>query len=162
MESRAKLAGHPAHPIMIVFPLGLLSASVIFDIIYLVNDNSSFTLVSYWTLVGGLLGGALAAIPGWIDWIAIPSGTRAKQIGLMHGVGNVLVLILFLGSWAFRQDEPGYLPPTLSFVLSGMAFLIVCVTGWLGGELVDRLGVGVDNEAHLNASNSLTGRPASG
>lgn len=34
------------------------------------------------------------------------------------------------------------------------------LTAWLGGELVDRLGVGVDNGANVNASNSLTGRSA--
>ena len=33
MESRAKLFGHPIHPMLIVFPLGLLAAAVIFDII---------------------------------------------------------------------------------------------------------------------------------
>jgi hypothetical protein len=33
-------------------------------------------------------------------------------------------------------------------------------TGWLGGELVDRLGVGVDRGAHLDAPSSLSGRPA--
>jgi hypothetical protein len=34
------------------------------------------------------------------------------------------------------------------------------VTGWLGGELVDRMGVGVDRGAHLNSPSSLSDRPA--
>jgi len=37
----------------------------------------------------------------------------------------------------------------------------VCMGAWLGGELVDRLGVGVDTEAGLNASNSLRSRSKS-
>jgi hypothetical protein len=38
--------------------------------------------------------------------------------------------------------------------------LLAAVTGWLGGELVDRLSVGVDDGAHLNAPSSLSNRPA--
>lgn len=49
-----------------------------------------------------------------------------------------------------------------AFVLGFIAVALALVTGWLGGELVDRLGVGVDNGAHLNAPSSLSGRPASG
>lgn len=70
MESRAKIAGHAAHPILIVFPLGLLATAVIFDVVYLLTDNSTFVLVSYWMIVAGLLGGLAAAVPGWIDWFA--------------------------------------------------------------------------------------------
>ncbi|QJW91427.1 DUF2231 domain-containing protein [Spirosoma taeanense] len=160
MESRAKLAGHAAHPILVVFPLGLLATAVIFDTIYLFSDNSTFVLVSYWMIVAGLLGGLVAAIPGWIDWFAIPGGTRAKRIGLVHGLGNVTVLLLFGVSWLFRSDEAGYIPTESALILSYAAFLIAGITGWLGGELVDRLGVGVDNGAHLNSPNSLSGRPA--
>jgi len=38
--------------------------------------------------------------------------------------------------------------------------VIALFGGWLGGELVDRLGVGVDRGANLNAPSSLSGRPA--
>ena len=160
MESKAKLAGHAAHPILVVFPLGLLVTSVIFDVVYLLNDNSTMALVAYWMITAGLLGGLAAAIPGWIDWFAIPDGTRAKRIGLLHGLGNVTVLLLFAGSWWWRTGEPGYHPSTLALISAGLAFIILGMTGWLGGELVDRLGVGVDQGAHLNAPNSLSGKPA--
>lgn len=160
MESRAKLAGHAAHAILIVFPLGLLSTAVIFDVVYLLTDNSTFALVSYWMIVAGLVGGLAAAVPGWIDWMAIVSGTRAKRVGLIHGLGNVLVLLLFAVSWLFRRDEAGYVPSIVAMVLSFAAFLVAGVTGWLGSELVERLGVGVYSGAHLNAPNTLSGRPA--
>ena len=161
MESKAKIVGHPAHPILIVFPLGLLATSVIFDGVYLLNEQSEMSLVAYWMITAGLISGLVAAIPGLIDWLAIPAHTRAKRIGLLHGAGNVLVLVLFGVSWLLRTDEPGYQPPALALICSGLAFVLAGVTGWLGGELVDRLGVGVDENAHLNASNSLTGQPIS-
>ncbi|GAB4035674.1 DUF2231 domain-containing protein [Spirosoma jeollabukense] len=159
MESKAKLAGHPAHPILIVFPLGLLATSVIFDGAYLLNNNPDMIRVAYWMITAGLLAGVVAAVPGWIDWLAIPTSTRAKRIGLIHGAGNVVVLLLFGLSWFLRTDEPGYHPPTLALVSSGLAFMLTGLTGWLGGELIDRLGVGVDDNAHLNAPSSLSGRP---
>ena len=54
-------------------------------------------------IVAGVIGGLAAAPLGWIDWFAIPGGTRAKSIGLWHGVGNVVVLVLFVVSWFLRR-----------------------------------------------------------
>ena len=161
MESKAKLARHPAHPILIVFPLGLLATSVIFNVVYFLNDNPTMSVVSYWMTVSGILGGLAAAVPGLIDWLAIPAGTRARQVGAIHGIGNVIVLLLFGLSWFVRRDEPSYEPSMLALTASFLGFIVSGVTGWLGGELIDRLGVGVDDGAHLNSPNSLSGRPAS-
>jgi hypothetical protein len=99
-------------------------------------------------------------VPGWLDWFKIPSGTRAKRIGLWHGVGNVIVLALFVLSWALRRDNP-VAPPTEAIVAGLVGVVIASVTGWLGGELVDRLGVGVYDGAHLNSPSSLSALPAS-
>jgi uncharacterized membrane protein len=155
MESKAKLLGHPLHQMLIVFPLGLLATGVVFDAIHLVSDNPTLATVSYWMIVSGILTGLAAAVPGWIDWLAIPGGTRAKRVGLVHGLGNVLVLLLFIGSWLLRRDLPEQ-PETAALVLSFAGAGISLITAWLGGELVDRLGVGVDDGAHLNAPSSLT------
>jgi uncharacterized membrane protein len=155
MESKVKFAGHPVHPMLIVFPLGLLATAVIFDIIYLVSGNTQWTLVAFYMIGAGTLGGLAAAAAGWLDWFAIPRGTRAKRIGLLHGVGNVIVLALFILSWVLRRDNPE-LPPTGAVVSGLLGFVLAAVTGWLGGELVDRLGVGVDDGAHLDAPSSLS------
>lgn len=161
MDSRVKVAGHSIHQMLIVFPLGLLATAVVFDIIYLANDNPRWAEVSYWMIAAGLIGGLLAAPPGLIDWLAIPSGTRAKAVGAWHGIGNVIVLTLFAVSWFLRRDLPTA-PSTTALVLSFGGVALAVVTAWLGGELVARLGVGVDTGAHLNAPNSLSDRPASG
>jgi uncharacterized membrane protein len=160
MESRAKIAGHPVHPMLIVFPLGLLATAVVFDVIYLVSGNGKWAEISYWMIAAGLIGGLLAAVPGWIDWLAIPSDTRAKGVGLAHGLGNMIVIIMFVLSWMLRRGDVTS-PGTVAFILSFGGAALAIVTGWLGGELVERLGVGVDRGAHLNSPNSLSGRPAS-
>src|SRR5919199_1031905 len=134
MESKAKALGHPIHQMLIPFPFGLLSTAVIFDIIYMFvgepSTRGTLSLVAFWMTAAGIVGGLLAAPFGLIDYLAIPKGTRARTVGMLHGVGNV-------------------------FVLAG-------ATGWLGGELVDRLGVGVDDGANLDAPNSLTTSSAHG
>lgn len=155
MESKAKLLGHPLHQMLIVFPLGLLGTSVVFDAIYLGTGNETMSTVSYWMIVAGILAGLVAAPPGTIDWLAIPRNTRAKRVGLIHGLGNVVVLLLFIGSWLLRRDLPER-PETLALVLSFAGAGLSLLTAWLGGEMVDRLGIGVDEGAHLNAPNSLT------
>jgi uncharacterized membrane protein len=159
MESKAKLLGHPIHPMLIVFPLGLLATAVAFDIVALASGDPSWFGISFWMIAAGIIGGLLAAVFGLIDWWAIPSGTRAKAIGLWHGVGNVVVVLLYIVSWFMRKPDPTA-PRTSALVLSFIAVALALVTGWLGGELVDRLGVGVDRGAHLDAPSSLSGRPA--
>jgi uncharacterized membrane protein len=144
---------------LIVFPLGLLTTAVIFDIIYLVSGNPQWTLTAYYMIGAGVLGGLAAALFGWLDWLGIPGGTRAKRVGLWHGVGNVVVLTLFVLSWVLRRGSPET-PPTGAIVAGLIGIVLAAVTAWLGGELVDRLGVGVDEGAHLDAPSSLSELPA--
>ena len=106
MESRAKLLGHPIHQMLIVFPLGLLAMAVIFDLLAIVLAQGYWSEIAYWMIASGVITGLLAAPFGLIDWLAIPSGTRAKRIGAVHGAGNVLVVVLFAVSWLMRGDTP--------------------------------------------------------
>jgi uncharacterized membrane protein len=144
---------------LIVFPLGLLATSFIFDIVYLATANNRFADASFWMIAAGIIGGLVAAVFGLIDWLGIPAGTRAKRIGALHGIGNVVVVGLFAVSWLLRYDAPA-LPSTGEIVLSALGVALALVTGWLGGELVDRLAIGVDEGAHPNAPSSLRSRTA--
>jgi uncharacterized membrane protein len=158
MEARAKVMGHAVHQMLIVFPLGLFSTAVIFDVIHLISGGATWSLVSYWMIAAGIIGGLCAALFGAIDWFKIPSGTRAYRIGILHGLGNVVVVALFAVSWWLRRPDPGNPSAVaIGFMIVGAALSLV--TGWLGGELVDRLGVGVDEGANLNAPSSLSNKP---
>lgn len=159
MESRAKLFGHPIHQMLIVFPLGLLATALIFDLVHLVTANGYWSEIAFWMIAAGVVTGLLAAPFGFVDWLAIPSGTRAKRIGGIHGAGNVVVVGLYGVSWLTRMDAPGA-PTTLAYALAFAGGGLALFTGWLGGELVDRLGVGIDDGAHLDAPSSLSGRRA--
>lgn len=157
MEARAKILGHPIHQMLIVFPLGLLATSFFFDIAYLISKNGQLELVAYWMIFAGVISALVAAVFGLIDWLGIPSATRAKAIGAWHGIGNVIVAALFAVSWWVRDPTT---PAVLAIVLSAIAVGIALITGWLGGELVDQLGIGVNDGANVDAPSSLSGRPA--
>lgn len=155
MESRTKLLGHPIHPMLIVYPLGLLSTAVLFDLAYLLTGNADLSTFSFWALLAGVVGGLLAAAFGLIDWLGIPKDTRARKVGLLHGTGNLVVVLLFGASFLARVNDPSYLPDVLPLILALAGGAIALVTAWLGGELVYRLRMGVDDDAHLDASSSL-------
>ena len=161
MQSKTTLFGHPVHQMLIVFPLGLLAMAVIFDILSKIANTTRWTEMAFYMIGAGLVTGLIAAVFGLIDFLAIPPGTRAKGIGLIHGFGNVVVILLFAASWLLRWPDPA-IPGTLAYVCSYAGVALALITGWLGGELVDRLGVGVDEGANLDAPSSLTTRHVHG
>jgi uncharacterized membrane protein len=156
MEAKAKVLGHAIHALSIVFPLGLLSTSVIFDAIHLFRGDALSATISLWMMAAGIIGGLWAAPFGWIDWTSIPSGTRAKRIGLTHGVVNTVVLALFAVSLYFRWNAGNGDSGMVASIFSFAGFGLALVGGWLGGELVERLGIAVHRGANVDAPSSLT------
>jgi uncharacterized membrane protein len=155
-----KLFGHPIHPMLIVLPLGLFLGAIIIDTIYLFSGGINLPAVSYFNISLGILGGLLAAVFGFTDWLALPANTRAKQIGGWHGVGNVVVVLMFAISWWFRRADVNFVPSQLALIFSYSAIVLGALTAWLGGELVFRLNVGVDHGANFDAPSSLSDKPA--
>jgi uncharacterized membrane protein len=160
MESRVKFLGHPIHPMLIVVPLGSFISAVILDAVFMWSGNTAVGVVGFWNIAIGIIGGLMAAAFGFVDWLGIPGRTRAKRIGLLHGLTNVVVVGLFAMVWLGRNASVDRLPSSTYLTIEVTALLLALVAGWLGGELVDRLGVGVDEGANLNAPNSLSGKPA--
>jgi uncharacterized membrane protein len=148
--------GHAIHPLLIVFPLGLLATAVIFDIIYLITDRTSFSFAAAYAMGAGIIGGLIAAVFGLVDALAIPGGTRAQRVAFVHGGGNVVVVVLFAISWLLRASGTDWKPSGLALACSFVGLGLAVFTGWLGGELVERLGVGVDDHANLNAPSSMS------
>ena len=122
------------------------------------RGSTTVATVGYWNIAGGIVGGLLAAVFGLIDWLAIPAGTRAKRIGVWHALSNVLAILGFAFVFWMRYSSGRLAASTGLFTIEVMALIVGAVGGWLGGELVDRLGVGVDSGANLDAPNSMSGR----
>jgi uncharacterized membrane protein len=77
MESRAKVLGHPIHQMLIVFPLGLLATSFIFDVVHLVTGNGHWADIAFWMIASGIIGGLVAAIFGLVDYPAPSRSARS-------------------------------------------------------------------------------------
>lgn len=159
MDSRLKVAGHAVHPMLIPLPLGMFLGTLIFDVVYLITDDLQFATVSFFMAVLAGVGGVAAAATGAVDFKNIPAGTRAKRVGWVHAIGNDVVIALFALSAFLRYGADDYEPSAIALVLTFAGAAASFVTGWLGGELVERLGVGVDSDAHLDATSSLKTGP---
>lgn len=142
---------------LVVFPLGLLATSVAWDICRLATQNAAWGTIAFWTIVAGVIGGLAAAVPGFIDWLAIPRGTRARSVGVYHMVLNLTVVGLFVISLIARAAAPhGYGMAGFGRMIWGwLGVAIALVSAWLGGELVETLGVSVREGANVNATSSL-------
>ncbi len=132
MSSPASIGKHPIHPMLVVFPLGLLNFSTFADFMYTSGKGDpTWREVSNRTLAGGILTALAAAIPGLIDLLSLKG--RAKRVGLAHMCLNLGVVGLSAYSLWRRIKSPEN-PVTPNLSLAGTAGLIL--SGWLGGELV--------------------------
>jgi len=146
MKTPAQIAKHPIHPMLIVFPVGLFIFSLICQLINLFEPEPTWRTVAIYTMAGGVIGGLLAAVPGFIDLLSLPV-SRARTKGITHMSANLLVVILFLV--AFFMAARGEQPDSVVFIISLIAVVILAFSGWLGGSMVYVHGVAVQEGAHL-------------
>lgn len=150
MESRAKLAGHPAHPMLVVFPIGLYVMSFLFDVVYVATGDPFWYRAAYWNMLAGLIMNVAAAVPGAIDLYRIVRGTTAWETGRRHMQLGLLLAGLYLVNILIRDGGvavAGAVPwgPVI-LNLIGMVFL--GLQGWLGGHLVYHFHIGVEPPEH--------------
>ncbi|WP_354683017.1 DUF2231 domain-containing protein [Cupriavidus necator] len=139
MRTPASIAKHPIHPMLITIPIGLWVFSFACDLIrYFGGTSPDWAVVAFYSMVGGIVGALLAALPGLIDLISLPSGI--KRIALIHmGINLTVVALYVINAW-LRIREGGAMPVLLSAVAIGL----LVISGWLGGKMVHVHGVGVE------------------
>jgi uncharacterized membrane protein len=144
--------GHPFHPILVTVPIGAWVASLVLDIgSRTAGDGGALARGAYWLIGIGVIGALIAAVFGLLDLLAVPRRTVALRVGVIHLVLNLTVVGLFVASFIWRADRDAQAPTSAGlFVLSGVALVLLAVSGWLGGMLAYRYGVRVaDEEAQL-------------
>lgn len=143
--SSANFMGHPIHPILITLPIGLFVATFLFDLIFWQTDNQAFATGALWLLGAGLVGAALAAVAGLIDFMG-DQRIRAISDAWQHAIGNVILVLVQLFSFyqRYRYGASAIVP--LGLCLSLGAVIILIFTGWKGGEMVFRHRVAVYDE----------------
>lgn len=144
MRSPASIAKHPIHPMLIVFPVGLWIFSLICDLVALnVPTSAVWFTVAFYTMVGGLIGALVAAVPGFIDLLYYKGGAPpVKKIALTHMAINLTAVVLYAVNIWLRAAGPENM--TLPVLLSVVGVSMIAVSGWLGGQMVHVYGVGVE------------------
>jgi uncharacterized membrane protein len=140
MASRASIAGHPIHPMLVPLPIGLFVFSFVADLATRFGWGDPWPAVALYTMAGGIVGALVAAVFGLIDLLSL-SDARVKKIGYAHMIVNLGVVALYLANFALRlRESPLEGTP---FALSAIAILALLVAGWLGGHMVYVHGVAV-------------------
>ena len=143
--STANIAGHPLHPILITLPIGLFIATFLFDVVFWQTGRDAFATGALWLLGAGLVGAALAAVTGLVDFFG---DERIRNLGdaWQHAIGNVIMVLIQLFSFyqRYRYGTSAVVP--VGLVLSLISVLIMLFTGWKGGEMVFRHRVAVYDE----------------
>jgi uncharacterized membrane protein len=140
-RSTAKIGDHPIHPMLIPFPIVCFIGTFVTDIVYSQNGNSGWATASHWLLGIGLLMAALAAATGLTDYLG---DERIRRLGdaLKHMLANVTAVVIEAVNLVLRLGDNDFITSTGLF-LSGVVVLILLYSGWKGGDLVYRHGIGV-------------------
>ncbi|HYJ85033.1 MAG TPA: DUF2231 domain-containing protein [Pyrinomonadaceae bacterium] len=150
MASPASIGGHPIHPMLIPFPIALWVFSLVADVIYLWRGNPVWwDYIAFYALLGGIIGAAVAALPGLIDWLSIKD-PQVVKIANWHARLNVIALLIFAASFYLRTSGGSELVSgshTIPFGLSVLGVILITISGWLGGEMVFKHGVAVEAQS---------------
>ena len=142
--------GHPLHPVLVTVPIGAWVAASVFDVAsHVVDDPGFLARGALWLIAVGVLGALAAALIGFLDLLAIPTGTPAFRTALVHMSLNLAVTGGYVAGFLWRRaagGPPGPVPWG-PLVLSLVCLAVLAVSGFLGGKLAFRYGVRVADEA---------------
>jgi uncharacterized membrane protein len=149
------IKGHPIHPMLVAFPIGLFVTSFIFDLIATWSGGFGWYIASYYDLLFGIIFVLPTAIFGLADFLQIRD-REAQKVGIYHMSYVVAAVVTFIISLLVRSVfAPG--PTVLAAPVTGGAWLaslllsaggvtLLAYGGWYGAELVYRHKVGVGIE----------------
>jgi nitrite reductase/ring-hydroxylating ferredoxin subunit/uncharacterized membrane protein len=133
-----KWLGHSVHAMLTDLPLGVLTLTVLFDLL----DLRTAADIS---LVVGVLGIVAAALAGLADYSDTDDDARAA--GTVHGTLMVIALAVYLVSLWLRLTTPAAPDRTVAIATQLIAYGIMLAGAYVGGELVYALGNMVNRHA---------------
>jgi uncharacterized membrane protein len=139
-RSTARIGDHPIHPMLVSFPIVLFIGTLVTDIVFLSTDNVMWAIASRYLLGVGIIMAALAAIAGLTDFF----GDKRIQgsDAIKHMLANVTAVVLEIINFFVRLHSDAAIRG-IGIVLSVIVVLILLYSGWKGGDLVFRHGMGV-------------------
>jgi len=143
-RSTAQIGGHPIHPMLIPFPIVCFIGALVTDIVFLNNHDPGWATASRYLLAVGLVMAALAAVAGLTDFMG-DDRIRGMGDALKHMLANVTAVVLELVNFFVRLNSDAAIAK-VGIYLSVVVVLVLVYSGWKGGELVFRHGIGVTDE----------------
>jgi len=140
-HSTARIGDHPIHPMLIPFPITCFILAFAADVAYSRTATAFWATGSRWLLGIGLVMAALAAVAGLTDYLG-DAKLRSSSDALKHMLANVTAVVLELVNFILRLGNSDFITSTGVYI-SGVVVLILLYSGWKGGDLVVRSGVGV-------------------
>ncbi len=146
-RSRASIAGHPIHPMLVTIPIACFVGALLTDLAYWRTAEMTWANFSSWLLTVGVIVGILAGVVGLVDFVG-DRRIREQPTAWLHMAGNLTALVLaFFNMLIHTRDAWTSVVPT-GLILSALVVVILLFTGWLGWELVYRHHVGVADETN--------------
>jgi uncharacterized membrane protein len=146
MYSKAKIAGHPIHPMLIPFPIAFYTSTFLALVVHRATGDAFWYRAAIVANTAGVIMAVIAAIPGVIDYVSgIPRGSHASATGRNHALLNTAALLLFAINLGYIWDEWNE-PVTHSgpaIVLSVLGLLATVGAGFFGWRMVQTHHVGV-------------------
>jgi uncharacterized membrane protein len=130
--------GHPLHALLTDIPIGTALAGTAFDLIGRASGDTRWHFAARASLGAATVGGVASALVGIWDYRSVPRGHPAHHLGAWHGWLNTGVLVALSASLALRREDAR--PSRAATALSLGALGLLTASGWLGGDLVYRLG----------------------
>lgn len=138
-----------AHPLAVHFPIALTLIALLFSLAARLRAQHSAALqlatVGHWSLWIAALSAVIAAMFGWLAYNSVNHDAAGHAAMLIHrnwaiptAVG--LVILATLDAWKSRANQLMSWPVLIVLFLLSAS---IAVTGWLGGEVVYRHGIGV-------------------
>jgi uncharacterized membrane protein len=144
--SRAAIAGHPIHPMLIHFPVAALIALVATDAAYLYGGDPFWSRASLWLAGVGALGGWTASVAGLVDLLSVKQ-IRRLITAWAHALMAVMMLSVATLNWQLRLgDDAGQFVMPWGMALSLLTAAFISLASYLGGRLVYENAVGVHTE----------------
>lgn len=153
--SSAAIWGHPLHPMLVPLVIGVFFAAWVSDAMHFHGRDPFWARSAAWLLLATGITGIAAAVPGLIELLSVPRA-RSLVIGWVHGVGNALFVALAFVNYAMRRPDPVAIDASHGLILSSASLVLLLITGWLGGEMSYRHGVGVSRRVGGQSSRGMS------
>ena len=147
MRTPASIAKHPIHPMLVPIPIGCWILSFVCDLVFVLGAGAThWATVSFWAMLGGLIGAVAAAIPGVLDMLSLRGAPR--KLALTHMGLNITIVLLYAMNFGMRVNGGAIAGLPLAFSIAAIALL--GISGWLGGHMVYVHRVAVDEPSNVS------------